>query len=287
MRDWFACDRKHNHDLGWSPRQAETLKGLPLDARGVAGSSRPIGKFDAFVMRLTHGWLTLDQITREMIVEQIELLNQHLGAETIVVSTLPVSNNVRTLDDWHQVARINQMVRELARDWTPPPSGEAGVRAVLVQEFGNFTSQLVWTQARRAGWRDVPPTPDFAREGWELERADFLFARRLAGQGKWAPSKAHVCATNATWRDGRGMEQCELNRLSVDGSHWCQDFLGPRHSASIACLLGCVYNGVAGEGGEKKGPEVRRCERECNDQFMSIIPVQESWIGTGVEVFSS
>ena len=43
----------------------------------------------------------------------------------------------------------------------------------------------------------------------------------------------------------------------------CVNSLGPRFTASIACLLGCVYNGERG----KDMAEIRRCEQACNDQF--------------------
>jgi len=254
MRDAYACNKRTNHALGWSPRQTESLK------------SRVGGDFDAFVMRLTHGWLTLDQITREMIVEQIELISEHLGAETIVISTLPMCNNARTAEDWRKISEINQMVRDLANTWIPPTQGERGVRTVLVQEFGNFTSQLVWTNARHLGYHDFEDDePDFARRGWELDDAAFLFEQRLSGQGNWSPSKPHVCSTKDTWTDDRGRAQCHLNGLSVDGSHWCQNNLGPRHSASLACLLGCVYNDGKVVWGKGRA-EVRACERECNDR---------------------
>ena len=43
----------------------------------------------------------------------------------------------------------------------------------------------------------------------------------------------------------------------------------------MACLLGCVYN-TGGEPPSQKG--LRQCEKACNDQFMSISPVDERWI---------
>ena len=43
----------------------------------------------------------------------------------------------------------------------------------------------------------------------------------------------------------------------------------------MACLLGCVYN----TGDEPPGQKgLRQCEKACNDQFMSIKPVDKRWI---------
>ena len=86
-----------------------------------------------------------------------------------------------------------------------------------------------------------PSVPDFSQQGWEQKR-DNVFDR-LSIKGRWPPSKAQVCASRDFWFNGKKEEQCHLNRISVDGSHWCINSLGPRHSASIACLFGCAYNG--------------------------------------------
>ena len=81
---------------------------------------------------------------------------------------------------------------------------------------------------------------------------------------------------------------CIRNRISSDGIHWCIETLGTRYSASIACLLGCVYNGDEKEKMEMKNDDagLRQCERRCNEQFMSIKPVEESWIGNEMTLFS-
>lgn len=39
---------------------------------------------------------------------------------------------------------------------------------------------------------------------------------------------------------------------------------------------------------KKKRDEIylRACERECNEQFMTVIPVDESWINSNIELAS-
>ena len=66
--------------------------------------------------------------------------------------------------------------------------------------------------------------------------------------------------------------------------HWCAETLGPRYSASVACLLGCVYNEdtnhqyEAALGHEKTRimNTMRQCEIECNQRYMSLIPVEKN-----------
>merc|ERR1712238_264146 len=85
-------------------------------------------------------------------------------------------------------------IRDIARTWNPSPPG--GVQTVMVQEFGNFTSQIIWKHAKHLGYR--VSLPDFSQVDWELEDADFLFDR-LNAHVKWAPSKVQVCASRKFW----------------------------------------------------------------------------------------
>jgi hypothetical protein len=100
-----------------------------------------------------------------------------------------------------------------------------------------------------------------------------------------APSIPMVCAYHieqpfSTQNETAG--DCFFNRISRDGMHWCVETLEARYAASIACLLGCVYNGDE----PQNIAELRQCEQECNDQFMSLIPVDDSWIGSNTTIFS-
>lgn len=244
-----------------------------------------VGAFDAAVLRLPHGWLTIKQITKERIIEAIHLTNKNLGVQTVIVSTLPLNNNVITPADWEGVARINQIVRDLAAGWAPPRQ-LGGVTRVLVQEFGNFTNQVVRMNAEHIKLVHTA-TPDFAQMGWELAGTEFLL-QRLTSDHFWVPSAAMVCASPPRTRrqeDGKEAEECVRNRISRDGCHWCVETLGARYSASVACLLGCVFNTEPG-GETANGEGVRRCERVCNDRFMSILPVEKEWIGSNMALSS-
>ncbi|KAL9184236.1 hypothetical protein ACHAXT_002322 [Thalassiosira profunda] len=182
-----------------------------------------VGAFDAAVLRVPHGWMKIEQITRERIVEAINLANEHLGATTIIVATLPLNNNVVTPADWEGIAKINQMIRDIARDWEQSAPGK--VRHVLVQEFGNFTSQILWMNSKHIGLTNAS-TPDFAKRGWELPCADF-FLKRVSAVTFWYPSASAVCAgpTFPTVNnDQKEVEDCERSRISRDGTHWGSSF---------------------------------------------------------------
>lgn len=259
----------------WNEGQAKRLiehQYTEPDSRSVQHQlNYTVHNFDCIVMRIPHGWLKLPEITRERIVEAIDLASSHLGAETVIIPTLQFNNNVLSQSDWKALARINHMLRGIARD--PPKKGK--VKRILIQEFGNFTSQVIYANAKSLGM--IEELPDFSKKDWQLKDSDFLF-KRLSAESFWAPSISMVCAdkTFETTNDkGQTVDDCIRSKISRDGIHWCVEYLGPRYSASVACLLGCVYNTGEKSPGQKS---LRQCEKACNDQFMSISPVDERWI---------
>lgn len=281
----------------WTEKQALVL--VNEQYRGVASSTLPgshsqteqsslytVNAYDAFVLRVPFGWITLEQITEERIVEAINLASSLLGAQTVVISTLPLNNNAITAEHWEKVAEVNQMMRDLARSWVP--SGPGDVRFVLIQEFGNFTNQVLRKNSEHIRLTNTS-TPDFSELGWEVSGKDFLL-KRLSAEAYWAPSIAMVCAeptfptVNAK---NQKVEDCVRSKISRDGAHWCVETIGSRYSASIACLLGCVYNGREPSIGRKEDIEMmRQCERLCNNQFQSIDPVDMGWITNEIPLVS-
>ena len=247
-----------------------------------------VAAFDCVVLRVPHGWMDLHEITRDRIVEEVELLHALFGARAVVISTLPFNNNVVTRSDWRHLIEINGMIRDVAKNWTKPPPNKEGVRWVLVQEFGNFTNQILWENARRLGYDNVS-VPDFARQdAWEEAGAEFLLDRlQQAGSipSKLSPSIPMVCSKPLSFKKIINVTDCPRNKISSDGMHWCMESLGARYAASIACLLGCVFNG---EGSEalRSDENVKKCEQACNDQFMSLVPVEKTWIGNETTIFS-
>ena len=84
--------------------------------------------------------------------------------------------------------------------------------------------------------------------------------------------------------------------------HFCTEKMASRIGAALACLLGCVYNrrgsslsssattmqeeDETGTESERKVLKIRECERQCNNQFMSVLPIKESWINSTLASFS-
>ena len=131
--------------------------------------------------------------------------------------------------------------------------------------------------------------PDFAKQdGWEKEGSQFLLHRYhgIKSMSEYPPSIPMVCGYHMkepfSTKNETPSSKCFFNKISIDGMHWCVETLGPYYSANIACLLGCVYN----EKGPQNSEEIRYCEQECNDHFMTLVPIDESWIGSNTTIYS-
>jgi hypothetical protein len=74
-------------------------------------------------------------------------------------------------------------------------------------------------------------------------------------------------------------ESCayKRNMISMDGLHWCLEYIGGRVMAAMACLLQCplttiVMQGEFGGGGGcgDDGGGIKECERTCSMQAVEI-----------------
>ena len=222
-----------------------------------------------------------NQITHNRLVEAVELSHELLGAETVVLMTIPFTNNIKTPEDMDKVNRINADIRDIAKYWHL--RNNTGVKHVLVQEYGTYHNHIIWSNAKHIGYNVSAPLM-MTNEMFDMEGPTFLYDRLQTG--KWPPSIAQVCSER-NWL-GTEKAKCNRNYLSSDGMHICPETLATRYGVSVACLLGCVYNQKSVVDNQQQHHEInlRACERECNEQFMSVMPVDESWIDSNTELAS-
>eukprot|EP00804_Cyclotella_cryptica_P012944 CCRYP_002298-RB/>CCRYP_002298-RB protein AED:0.01 eAED:0.01 QI:188/-1/1/1/-1/0/1/652/331 len=117
LRRFVYCSEHTGAEKGaWG--QENQVNILLRQQYSVSNKTLNIGMFNAVVMRIPHGWIKLNSITREKISEAISLCNEYFGAETVVITTLPLNNNVKSSSDWVKVIDINNMIRDIARNWT-------------------------------------------------------------------------------------------------------------------------------------------------------------------------
>ena len=169
-------------------------------------------------------------------------------------------------------------------------------------EYSMYAAHLIWTNGRHLGYDLTHPLELGYDESAFAAEDGFMF-ERLRDGSDWPPSIAMVCNDIESVSASRA-KRCNRNRLFRDGMHVCSETVAHRYGAALACLLGCVYNRPPAEtptGGKRDGggnqttvtadgdgarrDAMKRCEAACNRQFMSVLPIEEGWIGSYIAGF--
>jgi hypothetical protein len=85
---------------GWNMTNVERLN------ESVGGNSKT-GQFDVIILRVMHGWMEFDDITPDRLFEAIHLSMGLFGATTVIIQTIPFTNNVKTVHDIKRANFIN------------------------------------------------------------------------------------------------------------------------------------------------------------------------------------
>jgi len=270
------------------------------DENRISQMVKRVGQFDAIVLRIQLGWMKPRAITREGILESITLCRDFLEAQTVVIMTINFTNDVHNPNEWAWAGSMNKEIRGLAQEFNQNSTDSRSSFRVQIMEFSDFTTQVHWANARTilapSGQTYEYPNlcpPNVSLADYEQkEEAKFLFDRFKPWhlQNKHPHSIATVCARmKDKFIDPKGIERrtCTRNAIMADGLHWCMSSVGPRYHAGLACLLGCAYNDrndTAVEEGNDE--EIEKCERACNERFMSLVPIDEAWLEEGTTLFS-
>eukprot|EP00581_Thalassiosira_minuscula_P014380 CAMPEP_0183729158 /NCGR_PEP_ID=MMETSP0737-20130205/29832_1 /TAXON_ID=385413 /ORGANISM="Thalassiosira miniscula, Strain CCMP1093" /LENGTH=398 /DNA_ID=CAMNT_0025961283 /DNA_START=213 /DNA_END=1407 /DNA_ORIENTATION=+ len=259
---WAKIMPCYTQERKWGENFLDTLLDYKYSDPSPGGdqNERSISGYDAVVVRLPHGWMKSDELTKERIKEVVIFCSQLLGARVVIISTVGLDNNAITSDMWAGIGKINEFVHDVAREWKPPSDGEDGVKWVMVQEFSNFTSSMLYENGKHIGY--------------DTSSNDFFFERLVNGETSWAQSIPMVCSNIPKNNEN---SECKRNKISPDGIHWCVETIGPRFTASISCLMGCVFNERPPDTTPEGTESLRKCEKECNERFMTLTPVDATW----------
>ena len=229
--------------------------------------------------------MKIHEITHDRLVEAVELSHELLGASTVVLMTIPFTNNVKTMEEMIKVEKVNDDIRQIARSWHERKNTE--VKHVLVLEYGTYYNHIIWSNGIHLGYNVTHPLRA-TQEVFDTEGPGFV-SDRLEEGGSWPPSIPMVCSDLKSL-NSNGRKKCNRNYLFSDGMHTCPETLASRYSAGLACLIGCVYNrrkgvDISNSTGINHG-QIRACEKECNEQFLSVVPVEEAWVDTNTSLAS-
>ena len=235
---------------GWLPEHAELLLNHTYYYyHDQPSKQRMVQRFDSMVFRIPHGWLTLGEINRDTLMETLMLAHQIFGITTAIILTLPLNNNVKTMEELQELRQVNVMIKDTINHWSDIHRERTGVNHVLLMDFGTWTDQLTEWNARMAG----------------LNRSLANYTLQRLGCSKHPPSIAMIC----THPVPAGSCSCTRNMISIDGMHWCMESIGGRVTGAIACLLQCPLR-YRHEDDKKEDATIQQCEQFCNRRFLSF-----------------
>uniref|UniRef100_A0A7S2UQD4 Uncharacterized protein n=2 Tax=Attheya septentrionalis TaxID=420275 RepID=A0A7S2UQD4_9STRA len=249
--------------------------------------------FDVVVHQLPVEWIEnmyFDQsITNDVLDEVVGVSFNYLGASTIILQTIPINNNARSLDE---LVIVNRRIWDYARAFelnaTKRNENSTGTttipathrRRILVMDLYSYSVDLFVQNSIEIGIitknkgeelqsklsNSVNPH-EFLNLTMGLSEA-FNHTMPIRGQRQIERKIGHTC----------GDVNCNTkSMISYDGMHWCMRETGGRLNAGLACLIQCSLM----NNDETRDDVVRLCERKCNARFMSLVPL--SWEENGTQ----
>ena len=208
-------------------------------------------------MNLPYPWLS--EVSSEDLRDSINQATFHLNATVVIFVTAHVNNNVKTVEEWDDLRRINTVFREFAKDYnshieTRPPNE---VRHVLIADVERYVEKLFRYNAMKLGYNSTDDAE--------------IVADKLINPKKPTPNPWKI-AMCCSVRVQPGGADCVWNNLFNDGLHLCMNRIGFRIKAALACLIDCVCHD------NSTNKDIQRCEQACNDRFLSMRPIPENEI---------
>ena len=237
----------------------------------------PEENFDTIVHQFPFGWLnkpTSEEITFETIHEAVQLAGKTFGAKAAIITTIPMNNNV--IDMINELGVINSAIYNYSNSFgigqyaghKSEEDNDIHVQKVVVMDLAQFSYELFAHNAAALEMIDN-----------DVQKIDHLLSNNVTGIAEILNpllSKRTICCHKeygqivgfacCRIRNKNRIKKCLNTKYTLDGMHWCMDEVGGRINGAFACLLKCIEenNGL---------PELRQCEKQCNDKFMSLKPI--------------
>lgn len=257
--------------------------------------------FDVMIFRIPHGWIDFSAINNITLAETVELAYELFGVSTVLFIAVPFSNNVKTVEDLHQLHAANNLLRKFVYDWNHRTKNDDlyfsnRVKYILVQALDHFASDLNEWNAKYLGilcktTRNGDITNDcnntiINKEIMNItdkEVEERYVLKRANKKSKYPISIAQGCAQKPLTKD----TDCYRNSKTSDGMQWCMQTIGGRYFASTACMLGCVFNTNTGTQVEENNSSLLQCQESCNKQYMSLKLVDPGAFSSSPHIFSN
>ena len=221
-----------------------------------------------------------NKLLRLELDEMLDLSFDDFGANTVILMTIPINNNIASMDD---VIPLNKLIWDAARDFQRNQkksnnslSGNAQKKQVFVMDLFAYSVSLFLHNSMDIGLFPTDEGKKLARQ-MEQEQKDFNTYLNLT---KTLNDAVKLRSNQKSVGQVCGDMACQTSsRTSYDGMHWCMKETSGRLNAALACLLKCSLNHVddmAVGTTTKAMSDVNStstgvgCETKCNEQFMSL-----------------
>jgi hypothetical protein len=221
----------------------------------------PLRSFDVMIQRITFPWTKLSQISYESLKNNTDLVSDVFQAKTLILVNMHFCNNIINASMYRELTEKREVVRNFSRGYIP--NADASIQRILVLDFDILTDLVNEVNAQSIGF-DTRNTPV---EEWMINHY----------MPPWSDGHSHHIAHTCAEMVPDNSSSCIGNMISLDGMHICPSTFGGRITAGLACLIGCATED------EKRWPLtryseelLRKCERRCNERFMSLKPIPTS-----------
>lgn len=199
----------------------------------------------------------------------VELSFNYLGAKTVILQTIPISNNIDTLNE---LIVANRLIWKFSKEFEQTPT-----RRLLVMDIGALSIFMFLANSMDIGIIEK-------NEGEELQSKlmnakdsnEFLNISSLLHDAFnytipfYRPNGSIMPGFVRKIGHACGDIECkQKSALTKDGVHWCMDKTAGRINAGLACLLQC---GIMDENVHNQG-SVQTCMNQCNHKYMSLVPI--------------
>jgi hypothetical protein len=240
--------------MTWNRTRVEEVLDRPL---------LPLRSFDVMIQRITFPWTLLSRISYESLRNNTDLVSDVFGAKTLIFVNMHFCNNIINASMFLEMTEKREVVRNFARGYVPKV--DSSVRRVLVLDFDVLTDLTNEVNAQNIGF-DTRNTPV---EEWMINHY----------MPPWSGVHSHHIAHTCGEMVPDNSSSCIGNMITMDGMHFCPSTFGGRITAGLACLVACSTEdekrwtlSLGGADDEL----LRKCERACNERFMSLNPIPMS-----------
>jgi len=284
-----------------SPCEIEDQVNATRNATTVNSYGCKEKNFDIVVHQLPLEWEVLTKahpslnasLTWEGLDETVRLSFDYLGASTIILQTSPIQNNVKNLKNlvlvnkriWDYARGFNANTYNATENFLNSSLGNTEVpkRKVLVMDLFAYSTFMFLQNSIEIGL--------ISKEKGESLKTSLNQATNADAFLNLTMELDHDGVFNRTIKVGKihrhvgqycGDIDCrKQSMISTDGMHFCLRETGGRINAGLACLVQCSINDE--EGIKRK---LRECEKRCNSNYMSLIPIPWEEKGQEIDAFN-